>query len=427
MSYSVHTNCRACGYGPAFDPGGTKSAQSQDHLESVLNLGVLPLPNAFRKHNESRPGHYPLEVLVCPRCNLGQLSAVVDPRVIYENYAYVTSPSETMARHFRDLWDRLNLLKKIETVVEIGSNDGLCLDHFRKFGANTVMGIDPAKNLVHTAVQRGINTLCCLFDRQAAEMARSSVPPVDLVLARHVFCHVNDWISFINDSAVMCDKETLVCIEVPHAHDLLARCEWDTIYAEHTSYLSVKAMMHLLDGSALRLQTILHFPIHGGSILLVLRRRDCEANRDESVNEYLEKERCGVDDWRAFSDRAKDQINSLSILIRDLVADRKRVVGYGASAKSTMWVNACKLTRREIEAIYDSTPEKWYTTSPGSNIPIRHEGSFYADAADYAVMWAWNFQQEILEKNAKWIEGGGKFIVPVPTIQIIGKNGKNQL
>lgn len=425
MSYTVHNRCRACGWGPAFDPGGTKTAANSQRLESVLNLGIMPLPNAFKKSGEPRPGYYPLELMACPQCTLGQLSAVVDPVEIYSHYAYVTSTSQMMARHLAALWQAFNRYRTIETVVEIGANDGLCLEYFKGFGAHHVLGIDPAKNLVEKAVKRGVNSLYSMFDRQAAEMAVSSLPPIDLVLARHVFCHVNDWPEFINNVGVLCQKNTVVCIEVPHAHDLIARCEWDTVYAEHTSYMTIKAMLTLLEGSALKLQQILHFPVHGGVLAMILRRRDCDVSVMPEVQQRLELEKCSLEDWRHFADRARDQINSLSILVRDLVADHKRVVGYGASAKSTMWVNACKLTRREIEAIYDCTPEKQYTTSPGSDIPIRHEGAFFADAADYAVMWCWNYQQEVLEKNQNWLDGGGRFIIPVPALQIIGKNGKS--
>lgn len=419
MSYRIHNQCRACGYGRDFTPGYTKSAKPSDRMEMVLNLGVMPLANAFKKDGDPRPGHYPVELLVCPRCTLGQLSAVVDPVVMYDNYPYVTSPSQTMLGHFDSLWASLNAVQPIKTIVEIGSNDGLCLEHYRHLGAEQVMGIDPAKNLVEMAVKRGVSSLCCMFDRQAAEMASSSMPPVDLVLARHVFCHVDDWQSFINNAAVLCNKNTLVCIEVPHAHDMISRCEWDTIYAEHMSYLTVKSVQHLLEGSALKLQKILHFPIHGGAIALLLRRRDWEGEQDPSVNEYIRSERCTIQDWREFSDRARDQIINLSILVRDLVDSGKKVCGYGASAKSSVWVNACKFTRREIAFICDSTAAKVYSTSPGTDIPIVHEGEHFTQCMDYVILFAWNYREEIMAREAKFKHHGFKWIIPTPKVEVI--------
>lgn len=419
MSYIPHLRCRACNYGPPFDPGGIKNSPGKDHLESVLNLGVLPLPNAFRKTGEMRPGHYPVELLVCPNCHLGQLSAVVDPRVMYDTYPYVTSNSRTMSEHFDRLWSDLNRERKIESVVEIGSNDGLCLEHFRKLGATSVLGIDPAQNLADEAKKRGVNTIRSLFDRQTAEMASASMPPIDLVLARHVFCHVDDWQEFINNIAVLCHKETTVCIEVPYAQDMIERCEWDTIYAEHLSYLTIKSVQHLLHGSALRIHRIDRYPIHGGAIGLVLRRRDSQSENDPTLLDYIAKEKCGLSYWHNFANQARDQIAALKFLVKDLRSQGKRVVGYGASAKSTMWINAMGFTRQEIEAVYDNTPQKWYTTIPGTDIPVVHEGAFFADCADYAVLWAWNFSDEIFAKQAKWHDQGGKWIVPVPTVQTL--------
>lgn len=419
MSYQVHTNCRACGYGPSSIAQGIKGSAAADHLESVLDLGILPLPNAFKRPGEPRPGHYPVHLLVCPRCSLGQLSAVVDPAVMYDDYPYVTSRSVTMQNHFDSLWSELSQLRKIETVVEIGSNDGFCLNYLRKLGAASVLGIDPAKNLVEIAVKHGVTSLCCLFDREAAETARASVPPIDLILARHVFCHVNDWQAFLNNVASMCSKETVVCIEVPHAHDLIQNCEWDTVYAEHTSYLTVRAMQHVLEGSALKLQKVIRFSVHGGAIALILRRRDCEAERDPSVTKFIESEQCQMEDWRKFADRARDQICGLNMLVNDLRKQGKRVCGYGASAKSTMWVNACKFSRKQIEFICDCTAQKVYTTSPGTDIPIVHEGEHFTQCVDYVVLFAWNYAKEIMDREKSFGHSGFQWIVPTPKLEIV--------
>lgn len=418
MSYKPHVRCRACGFGPPINVQDIKFGAG-DQLERILNLGVMPLPNAFHKGGEWRPGHYPVELLVCPRCTLGQLSAVVSPLVMYADYPYVTSTSHMMQEHFGVLWECLNRERKIESVVEIGSNDGLMLEHFKKFGANPVMGIDPAENLAKVAKQRGINTICSLFDRDAANMAAASMPPIDLVIARHVFCHVDDWQDFINNLGVLCQKETVVCIEVPHAHDMIARCEWDTVYAEHTSYLTIKAMQYLLDGSVLRMQTILKFGIHGGSIGLVLRRRDSEAPRNGGLREFLDSERCAMADWKMFGEKARDQICALQSMVLSFKAQGKRIAGYGASAKSTVWINACGFNRTEIDFITDDTPGKRYCTTPGTNIPITDPGAILRELPDYVILWAWNYEREILEKEKLAREKGVRFIVPTSPIRIV--------
>jgi len=419
MSYRPHIGCRACGYASPAGPRGIKSAGPTEHLESILNLGVQPLANAFRKSGEPRPGHYPLELMVCPRCTLGQLSATVDPAVLYANYPYVTSPSQTMRQHFEALWKALKREQKIETVVEIGSNDGLCLDHFRDLGAARVLGIDPADNLVKLAKARKVDTLCSMFDRDSANMAVAAMPPIDLVLARHVFCHIDDWQEFINNVSVLCSKETLVCIEVPYAQDMIDHCQWDTVYAEHTSYLTLRAMKHLLEGSMLKLQRVLRFPVHGGVIGILLRRRDSTAEPNGLLEDSIDEERCELQHWRAFAQKAQDQIANLRTLVRGLRSEGKRVCGYGASAKSTVWISACGFTKQDIAFICDATAAKVYCTSPGTDIPIVHEGDHFTQCMDYVICFCWNFFGELASREKAFKHSGFKWIVPVPEIRIV--------
>jgi novobiocin biosynthesis protein NovU/D-mycarose 3-C-methyltransferase len=387
----------------------------------VLNLGVTPLPNAFKRKDDWRPGHYPVELLACPKCGLGQLSAVVSPTVLYQDYPYVTSTSNTMQRHFESLWSNLTEAcgKPPASIIEIGSNDGLCLEAMQKFGASQVLGIDPAINLATISHQRGVQTITAEFNHPTAVRAAAFIPNPDVVMARHVFCHIDDWKNFIRNLAIVCRSNTVVAIEVPYAGDTIKKTEWDQIYAEHLSYLTLKSVVALLEGSPFVLHRVIRYEIHGGALVLILRSKEHAATVHESVAKSLDEEKCSIDDWKDFATRSLDQMVALKILVADLRKQGKRVVGYGASAKSTVWINACKFKKSDIEAIYDCTPQKWYTFSPGTDIPIVHEGLFYVDAADYAIVWAWNFLEEIIEKNKKWVEGGGKFIVPVPTVRVI--------
>lgn len=380
----------------------------------------MPLPNAFRRTNEKLPGHYPVELLVCPRCNLGQLSAVVDPEVLYANYPYVTSPSETMRHHFDSLWEAVNEEShSVTNVVEIGSNDGLLLEHFKRKGGVRVMGIDPAANLAVIAKERGIDSIVSVFNRQAAETAASHVQPIDLILARHVFCHVDDWREFITNLQVMSSRETLICIEVPYAQETLDNCEWDQIYAEHLSYLTLRSVKNLLQGTGLHMHHVIKFPVHGGAIALFLRRDDSDLQPRSSVDTFLQNERCFMADWKRFSSKAQDQIVALKLLVRRLREEGKRVSGYGASAKATVWINACGFRKKDIESVHDYTMQKLYCNVPGTDIPVVHEGGFYVNNPDYAIVWAWNFLPEIMRRQEKWLAGGGRFIVPVPEVRIL--------
>ena len=423
--YHLVTNCRACNFGPAITAPGTKTAGNADRLQPVFSLGVQPLANDFRTESEERAGFAPLEVLLCPRCGLAQLSIVVRPEILYANYPYVTSKSQMMQEHFKRLWDDCSKLTTCKTVLEIGSNDGDFLAYCAANGAESVQGIEPSENLVATARKHGVMTLHAFFGSEAADVALQIMPKVGIIFARHVFCHVDDWDAFMRALQLVADKDTVVCIEVPYVMDQLEANSFDQIYHEHLSYLSIRAVRALLDSGPFHLRKILHYPIHGGAIVLVIQRRSSEIEPDESVSRYLSAEDITYQTWKQFGARCRVQIDELSRYVRQLADNGKRVVGYGASAKSTVWINACGFTKKEISCVYDCTPEKWYRYIPGTDIPVVHEGGFYVDNPDFAVLFAWNFAAECLSKQRKWLEGGGKFIVPVPSLRVIGIDSVN--
>lgn len=419
--YTPHTTCRACGYGKPFAPG-TKSGEPE-RLKKVFDLGLQPLANDFQNQTGERAGYAPLEVLYCPRCTLAQLSVTVSPDILYSNYSYVTSPSKTMEEHFRKLLYDIVMERPVESIVEIGSNDGTFLKFCKLRGIQDVTGIDPAVNLAKQAQADGIKTICQLFSHDTATALDRDFGSPDVIVARHVFCHVDDWRDFIKGLAFISGADTLICIEVPYVLDLLERGEFDTIYHEHTSYLSIRAMLALLEGTSLRLHKVIKYPIHGGAILLMLRHRDSGVLPDESIDQFLDWENLMPEKWEQFRSQAGNKIKQLTRTVRGFVHGGKRVCGYGASAKSTVWVNACGFNQNDLEGIYDNTVQKLYTFSPGTSIPIKHEGAFYADACDYAVMFCWNFADEVIAKNKKWLDGGGKFIIPHPEIRIVSKDG----
>ncbi len=231
-----------------------------------------------------------------------------------------------------------------------------------------------------------------------------------------MFCHADDWQDFIKSLDLICARDTLVVIEVPWVRDLVRNLEFDTIYHEHLSYLGIKPMLELLHGTRWELRRVVRFDIHGGTIALFLRR---EGITDGSVHEFLEQDGLTLDDWAVFRNRVTELSYALHEKVRELNRLGKKVVGYGASAKSTVWVNTCQFSKRHLAFICDSTKLKWNTTSPGSDIPIVDEGAMLKEQPDYAVMFGWNYEKEILLKNASWRFRGGQFIVPIPEVRIV--------
>jgi novobiocin biosynthesis protein NovU/D-mycarose 3-C-methyltransferase len=321
-----------------------------------------------------------------------------------------------MREHFESLLDLLQVPTNSKKILEVGSNDGLFLEFLHDRG-HDVLGIDPSENQCARAAQRGLNVYCDYFGLASAADVVEYKP--DFIIARHVFCHVEDWADFLKGLERLAQTETVIAIEVPYVGDLLDKGEFDTIYHEHTSYLSIKAVSAWLKDSALQLSKIIRLPIHGGAVLLILRRRDSAVAPDKSVSEMFLNENCGEEAWREFDLKCHAKIGALQSYVAGLVHNGKRVVGYGASAKSTVWLNAAGFSRKEIAWVSDTTPEKLYRLCPGTDIPVVDEGSLTRELPDYAVIFAWNYRNEIIEKEKLFLQNGGKFIVPHPEIQVV--------
>ena len=215
------------------------------------------------------------------------------------------------------------------------------------------------------------------------------------------------------------DSETLYCIEVPYARKMLSQNSWDQIYHEHLSYMTLQAAAAMLSGSGLHLHSVKQYPIHCGTIVMMIRHDQSQSPPEPTVQTLLDEEVITAEHWRTLGKVAANQKQKLRSIIQDYRRQGKTVVGFGASAKSTVWVNACGLNRDHIQFICDNTPQKQYKFSPGSEIPIIDEGALMRELPDYAVCWAWNFMPEILKRQKPYLNHGGKFIVPVPEIRVV--------
>lgn len=397
--YRKHTHCRAC--------------NSAD-LTPVFNLGIQPLANDFCGPHDEHAGYAPLEVLFCSECSLAQLSVVVRPEVMFSKYAYVTSTSLTMERHFAVLYqDIIGQQGVPNEVLEIGSNDGRFLRFLKDRGASAVLGVDPAVNLAAEANARGIPTLAKEFNIATAEQVKTLMQFPDVIIARHVLSHCGNWHDFIAALQIIAGPKTLIVIEVPDAEKMLHNVEFHQIYHEHASYLTIKAARALLAGTNLEIDQVGHYAIHGGAIALFLRRKDSRHTASNATDNIARE------DWRQFSLKAHERIEWLHTTVTARVLQGKKVVGFGAAAKATVWLNACRFTQKEIAFVTDNTPIKQGKTIPGTDIPVVPEAELLNDGVDYSVLWAWGYRDEILEGQKVFRQRGGKFIIPLPTPEIV--------
>ena len=210
----------------------------------------------------------------------------------------------------------------------------------------------------------------------------------------------------------MSHKNTLVCIEVPYAPDLLSRAEFDSIYQEHTSYLTLKAVVAALKRTPFHIHGVLRYGIHGGAVLIMLRHNDSGITPHLSADEMLADENVTEKSWRAFAEAATEKIHQLKVLVAGYRNAGKIVSVFGASAKSSVMINACGFDRDDIAFVTDNSPLKPGRLVPGTDIPVIEEGEMLSQHPDYAICGAWNYKVEVLAKMQKWRLRGGRFIFP---------------
>jgi SAM-dependent methyltransferase len=408
--------CRTCG---------------KSTLELVLDLGKTPLANDFITPSEvaQYKTFLPLRLCVCRACTLAQLADTVDPEILYARYAYVTSTSRTMDEHLsaqcRHLMEAGDL-KKGSRVLEIASNTGAYLRKFQEQGCE-VIGVEPATNISEVALKSGVPTRIEFFNFANAKRIAAERGKADLVIGRHVFAHIDDLRDLLQGLEAMAHQDSVVAFEVPYLVDFFNGTQFDTIYHEHLSYVSVKALQALTAGSPFFVQRIDHYPVHGGSILFHLRNRRSGIATHASVAQAVhveDKMKLGeAVSWRSFVERVEHIRSELPKLVRKLREQGKRVIGYGASAKGNTLLNTCGLTTKDLDYIIDNTPFKQDKIAPGSWLPIRPPDWLMRDHPDYALILAWNFAPEIIRREAEYQKSGGRFILPIPEPRIVDYSG----
>jgi SAM-dependent methyltransferase len=405
--------CRICG---------------SDKLFEFLNLGNIPIPNGFLQKEElkKKESKFPLVVVLCNNCFLVQLKYIVNPEIMFGNYLYIPSSSQTRLNHFKDLAEKtkqLLHLKEDSLVIDIGSNDGSLLNCFKNL-AIKVLGVDPAENLVKVAQLNGINTIHGYFNTETAKQIKKTYKKASAIFATNVFAHVGDLHEFMTGINILLDNNGIFIAQFPYLLDLIEQNQFDTIYHEHLSYFSVYPLLQLTKGTGLEIIDIERNDLDGGSIRVFWKKtKNSKFKKNEnSIEEILKLENeHGLYDIRTFRNFAK-RINELKIITKKelvrLKKGNKKIVGYGAAAKGNILLNCFHIGPRTLDYIVDSTPFKQGLYIPGMHIPIYDEEKIYETKPDYILILAWNFKEEIMKKNTKY-SSYGKYIVCIPAFTIL--------
>jgi SAM-dependent methyltransferase len=382
-----------------------------------LDLGDQPPANAFLADPASPEDRYPLALYLCLDCNLMQLVDVVSPTVLFRNYAYFTGQSSlTMREHFEKLAGKLTAEFDIganDLVVDIGSNDGTFLKNFK----TPVLGVDPAENVVAKALENGVPTLCEAFTPKTAHDIVNKHQQAKVVTATNVLAHVDNLHEFMAGVRLLLAEDGVFVVEVPYGMKMLEKTEFDTIYHEHLSYFTVLPLDFLASKFGLKLFWVEEIPVHGGSIRCYMG--NVGEITDEGLRSYKEREAKLLDSLYSFKERVLNVREKLLHMLSDLKRAGMEISGYGAPAKGNTLLNYCKIGSETLKYLSDTTPFKQGKYSPGMHIPVVSPEHFHCCPPDFALLLAWNYEEEILEKEYEFIDGGGRFIVPIPEPRIV--------
>lgn len=394
-------------------------------VEPFMSFGRMPIANGFLRPSEFGDEYFfELKVTFCPTCTMVQLTEQVErEKMFHENYAFFSSTSRRMLKHFKDFADLVmaDYLKKPSPfVVEIGSNDGIMLQHFADAGVRH-LGIEPSANVAKVARDKGIRTCCSFFDENLARQIVAENGQADAFLGANVICHIPYLHSVVAGIKILLKPDGILMFEDPYLGDIIEKTSYDQIYDEHAFYFSLTSVSRLFQQYGLEVIDIIPQNVHGGSMRYLIAHQGARRVSNAVTVQRAKEEALGLNQPETY-DRLHHNIersrHELMALLRDLEGKGKRVVGYAATSKSTTVINYCGITPDLIEFISDTTPIKQGKFSPGAHISVRPYQDFVEDYPDYALLFAWNHSEEIMEKEQRFKEAGGKWIVYVPKVQV---------
>jgi SAM-dependent methyltransferase len=385
---------------------------------------MSPLSNSYLRAEELQKmePYYPLHVYVCDDCFLVQLPEFQTPEIIFSDYAYFSSYSDTWLKHAEDytnaMISRFGYGGHDTRVIEIASNDGYLLQYFKKRSV-TVLGIEPAQNVAQKANEAGIPTRVQFFGTRAAMELSAEGQNADLLIGNNVLAHVPGLNDFVGGMKILLKQGGVITMEFPHLMRLIEQNQFDTIYHEHFSYFSFTTAEKVFSAHGLTLFDVDELPTHGGSLRIYARH---EADTSKPISPKIidlraREEASGFTDlnyYLSFADKVKETKRDILEFLVKAKKEGKTIVGYGAPAKGNTLLNYCGVRTDFIEYTVDRSPHKQGYYLPGTHIPVYHPLKINETRPDYVLIFPWNLKAEIMEQMALIRQWGGRFVTLIP-------------
>lgn len=401
----------------------------------ILSLEPSPLADSYYPMNVDKRKQelYPMDLFLCDQCGHSQILDVVDAESIYRDYIYVTTSSLGLSTHFKEYADwALSKAKCLEgsLVVDVGSNDGTLLSHF-KAGGMKVLGVEPAVEIANNATKVGIQTLPDFFTKDFAGKIRSKYGPASIITMNNLFANIDNLQDAVNGVKLLLAPDGVFIFETFYFVNYVENMVFDFMYHEHLSYNTIKPLVRFFDMHHLELIDVHGVPTKGGSIRCIVQLKGGPRKVTSSVQNYIDyEEKIGIQKpgklFREYKQKIQSEKEKLRAELDLLKSQGKKIAAFGASATSTTLIYHFGLVPY-FDFLIDENPAKQDTFSPGANLPVYSPSSIMLQKPDAIVILAWRFAEPIMKNYSSFLEMGGEFIIPLPSLKkVCGvKNSKS--
>ena len=395
----------------------------RNKLIEFLDLGLQPLANSFllKKDLNKKEKKYKLIVCFNKENKLVSIKKTFSSEKTFDNkYPYLSSMSNTAKKSFYKLAEQINKKYKFNQLLEIGSNDGTFIKHFNK---NKTVGVEPCSNIEKITKKKKFKTISEYWTKKTAEKILKKSGKFDIVYSANTITHIKDLDKVFKSIKLVLNKKGIIIIEDPSLLDCLKKNTYDQFYNEHIYVFSYLSLSKILKKHGLVIYKIENLEIHGGSLRYYIKYKNNNLKLHKSV--YLQKQKeikFGINKLTTYKKFAKRVMKSkilLKKIFNNIKFKKNKIIGYGATAKSTTILNYCNINNEQIDYFLDTTPSKQNKYTPGTKILIKKYKNKIDSNIKYVFLGAWNFKKEIFKKERNFIKKGGKFIIHTPFPKIL--------